>query len=75
MNMIYWELHMIPRRLLIRIPVTPIDGTVLKESDEFDILGETFDPKITFENHLRSVFRACSVSTAWYLEEVLASIP
>ena len=51
------------------LPLT-IDGTVLKESDDLDILGVTFDSKLTFEKHLRSVSRA-----AWYLEEVLASIP
>ena len=32
-------------------PIT-IGGTVLKESDDLDILG---DSKITFEKHLRSV--------------------
>ena len=38
-------------------PLT-IDGTVLKESDDLDILGVTFDFKLTFEKHLRSVSRA-----------------
>ena len=37
-----------------------IDGTVLKESDDLDILGVTFDSKLTFEKHLRSVSRAAS---------------
>ena len=37
-----------------------IDGTVLKESDDFDILGVTFDSKLTFEKHLRLVSRAAS---------------
>ena len=43
-------------------PVTPItnDGTVLKESDDLDILGVTFDSKLTFEKHLRSVSKAAS---------------
>ena len=43
-------------------PVTPltIDGTVLKESDDLDILGVTFDSKLTYEKHLRSVSRAAS---------------
>ena len=43
-------------------PVTPITigGTVLKESDDLVILGVTFDSKMTFENHLRSVSRAAS---------------
>ena len=43
-------------------PVTPltIGGTVLKESDDLVILGVTFDSKMTFEKHLRSVSRAAS---------------
>ena len=32
-----------------------ISGSVLKESDDLDILGVTFDSKMTFEKHLRSV--------------------
>ena len=35
-----------------------IGGTVLKESDDLVILGVTFDSKMTFEKHLRSVSRA-----------------
>ena len=41
-------------------PPLIIDGTVLKESDDPDILGVTFDSKLTFEKHLRSVSRAAS---------------
>ena len=41
-------------------PPLTIDGTVLKESDDLDILGVTFDSKLTFEKHLRSVSRASS---------------
>ena len=44
-------------------PQTPpltIDGAVLKESDDLDILLVTFDSKLTFEKHLRSVSRAAS---------------
>ena len=37
-----------------------IGGTVLKESDDLVILGVTFDSKMTFEKHLRSVSRAAS---------------
>ena len=37
-----------------------IGGTALKESDHLDILGVTFDSKMPFEKHLRSVFRAAS---------------
>ena len=40
-------------------PLT-IGRTVLKESDDLVILGVTFDSKMTFEKHLRSVFRAAS---------------
>ena len=41
-------------------PALTIGGTVLKESEDLVILGVTFDSKITFEKHLRSVFRAAS---------------
>ena len=34
--------------------------TVLKESDDLDVLGVTFDSKMTFEKHLRSLSRAAS---------------
>ena len=40
-------------------PLT-IGRTVLKESDDLVILGVTFDSKMTFEKHLRSVSRAAS---------------
>ena len=40
-------------------PIT-IDGTVLKESDDLDILEVTFDSKLTIEKHLCSVSRAAS---------------
>ena len=36
-------------------PSLIIGGTVLKESDDLVILGVTFDSKMTFEKHLRSV--------------------
>ena len=47
---------------------------MLKQSDDFVILGVTFDSKMTFEKHLCSVSRAASKDN-WYLEEVLASVP
>ena len=59
-------------------PVTPIQicVTVLNESDDLDILGVTFDSKMTF--HIRKAsllgFQS-SFSKTWYLEEVLVSIP
>ena len=50
-------------------PSLAIDETVLKESDDLDILGVTFDYK---KNHLRSVLDR--FSKARYLEELTASI-
>ena len=41
-------------------PSLTIGGTVLQESADLDILGVTFDSKMTFEKHLRSVSRAAS---------------
>ena len=41
-------------------PPLTIGGTVLKESDDLVILGVTFDSKMTFEKHLRSVSRVAS---------------
>ena len=41
-------------------PALTIGGTVLKESDDLVILGVTFDSKMTFEKHPRSVSRAAS---------------
>ena len=54
---------MIVSRSRIMHPQSPpltIDGTVLKESDDLDILGVTFDSKLTFEKHLRTISRAAS---------------
>ena len=41
-------------------PPLIIGGTVLRESDDLVILGATFDSKMTFEKHLRSVSRSAS---------------
>ena len=41
-------------------PPLTIGGTVQKVSDDLVILGVTFDSKMTFERHLRSVSRAAS---------------
>ena len=41
-------------------PPWTIGGTVQKESDDLAILGVTFDSKMTFEKHHRSVSRAAS---------------
>ena len=41
-------------------PSLNIGGTVLKESDNFVILGVTFYSKMTFEKYILSVSRATS---------------
>ena len=41
-------------------PELSIRGAVLKESDDFDILGVTIDSKKIFKKNLRSVSRAAS---------------
>ena len=51
-------------------PPLTIGGTVLKESDDLVILGVTFDSKMSFEKHLRSVSRAasqrlCNLRKSW----------
>ena len=48
------------RTMRPKSPALTIGGTVLKESDDLVILGVTFDSKMTFEEHLRSVSRAAS---------------
>ena len=37
-----------------------VDGAVLKESADLVILGATFDAKMTFDKHLRSVSSAAA---------------
>ena len=41
-------------------PALAIGGTVLKESDDLVILGVTFDSKMIFEKHIRSVSKVAS---------------
>ena len=48
------------RTLHPQSPPLTVVGTVLKESDHLVILGVSFDSKMTFEKHLRSVSRAAS---------------
>ena len=48
------------RTMHAQSPPLTIGGTVLKESGDFVILGVTFDSKMTFEKHLRSVSKAAS---------------
>ena len=42
-------------RTVPQLPPLTLEGTVLKESVDPGILGVTFDVKMTFEKHLRSV--------------------
>ena len=49
-----------PHTMHPKSPPLTIRGTVLKESDDLDIFRMTFDYKLTFEKHLRSVSRAAS---------------
>ena len=68
---------MIVSRSLTMHPQSPaltIGGTVLKEPDDLVILGVSFDSKMAFEKHLNSLCFQSSFSTAWCLEEILASI-
>ena len=46
------------RKMHPQSPPLTIGGIVLKESDDLVVLGVTFDSKMTFEKHLRSVSRA-----------------
>ena len=48
------------RTMHLQSPPSTIGGTVLEESDDLVILGVTFDSKMTFEKHLRSISRAAS---------------
>ena len=43
-----------------QLTLLTLDGTVLKESADLVILGVTFDVKMTFERHLRSVSSAAA---------------
>ena len=72
------KIHPIPEnycRQFSQCPQSPpltIDGTVLKESDDLDILGVSFDSKLTFQKHVRSVSRAASqrlgiLRKSWWL--------
>ena len=52
----------VSRSRTVHSQLTPLtlDGTVLKESADLVILGVTFDAKMTFEWHLRSVSSAAA---------------
>ena len=62
----------VSRSRTVHPQLTPLtlDGTVLKESTDLVILGVTFDAKMTFEKHLRSVSSAaaqtlCLMRKSW----------
>ena len=52
----------VSRSCTVHPQLTPLtlDGTVLGESADLVILGVTFDAKMTFEKHLRSVSSAAA---------------
>ena len=52
----------VSRSRTVHPQLTPLtlNGTVLKESADLVILGVTFDAKMTFEKHLRSVSSAAA---------------
>ena len=62
MNASYTKTIIVSRSQTInpQSPPLTIGETVLKESDDLVILGVTFDSKMTFEKHLRSVSRVAS---------------
>ena len=52
----------VSRSCTVHPQLTPLilDGTVLKESSDFVMLGVTFDANMTFEKHLHSVSSAAA---------------
>jgi len=48
------------RTLLPRFPDIMLDGVALKKPAELEILGVSFDSKLTFERHIRSVASSAS---------------
>ena len=48
------------RTVLPSFPELALNGVALKESSELIILGVTFDPKLSFEQHIRSVAASAS---------------
>ena len=54
---------MVVSRSRTLFPVSPpltLDGAILDESEDLVILGVTFDAKLTFEKHVRSITRSVS---------------
>ena len=48
------------RTMHLQSPTITVGGTVLMESVELDILEVTFDSRLSFENHFRSISRSAS---------------
>ena len=48
------------RTVFPSFPELTLNGVALKESSELIILGVTFDPKLSFERHIRSVAASAS---------------
>ena len=46
--------------MLPSFPKLTLNDVALKETSELNILGVTFDPKLTFERHVRSVASSAS---------------
>ena len=46
--------------MLPSVPELTLNGVALKESSELIILGVAFDPKLSFERHVRSVAASAS---------------
>ena len=66
------KIMIVSRSRTVHPQLTPLalEGTVVKESAALVILGETFDAKMTFEKHLRSVSsaaaqRLCIMRKSW----------
>ena len=62
LNAIKTKTMIVSRSSTVHPLLTPLtlDGTVLKESADLVILGVTFDAKMAFEKHLRSVSSAAA---------------
>ena len=56
------------RTVLPSFPELTLNGVALKESSELIILGVTFDPKLSFERHVRSVAASASQRIGIYEE-------
>ena len=51
-------------------PALSVDGTVLEDLSFLEILGVTFDSKLTFEMHLRIGLKIC-ITENWNSKEVV----